>query len=166
MTPEQRMEELSKTYLFAVSAACGYAVAHWSQDQDCIDATLGAPGVLGGGHFADPKLDVQLKSTSNPALLRDEHVALQLPRKQYERLARRSFAPKLLVVLVLPVDEPTWVEVTAEHLLLRRCAYFLHASALEPITTDSKVVHVPFTQRFTPDALRAMMERVSRGEPP
>ena len=83
MTPEQRMEELSRAYLYAVTAACGFAVANWSQDQDCIDATVGAAGVLGEGHLADPKLDIQLKSTANPAALRDDHLALQVRKHQY-----------------------------------------------------------------------------------
>lgn len=37
---------------------------------------------------------------------------------------------------------------------------------LDPNTVHaSKVVRVPFSQPFTPEALRAMMERVSKGEP-
>jgi hypothetical protein len=62
---------------------------------------------LGGGSLADPKLDVQLKCTANQTLIREDHVALQVERRQYERLIAKSFVPKILVVLVLPEQEAT-----------------------------------------------------------
>jgi hypothetical protein len=78
VTPEQRKEELSRAYLHAVAAKCGFALGNWTQDQSCIDVTVGAAGVLGGGSLADPKLDVQLKCTANQTLVRSDHVALLL----------------------------------------------------------------------------------------
>lgn len=166
MTPEQQKEELSRAWLCAVAASCGYTLASWSQDQDCIDVTVGAPGVLTGGAVADPKVDLQLKATNSVNYVRSDHVALQVPRRQYERLTRRSFAEKVLVVLVLPDDPTEWVKVSPEQLVLRKCAYFAVARHLAPIAdAESKVVQVPFTRPFTPAALRAMMERVSREEP-
>ncbi len=35
-----------------------------------------------------------------------------------------------------------------------------------PITAESKVIHVPKTQTFSPAELITMMEKVSRGESP
>jgi len=121
-------------------------------------------GTAGG--LADPKIDLQLKATSSANLVQDNHVALQISRAQYERLTRRSFAEKVLVVLVLPADPSEWVTVTAEQLVLRKCAYFVVARHLDPnIEGATKLVRVPFSQAFTPAELRAMMERVSREEP-
>lgn len=166
MTPEQQKEELSRAWLCAVASACGFALASWSQDQDCIDVTVGAAGIPAGGVLADPKVDLQLKATNSPHFIRDDHVAIQIRRPQYERLTIRSFAEKVLVVLVLPTDPAEWVTVAADQLVLRKCAYFTVARRLEPIGDgESKVVQVPFSQPFTPDALRAMMVLVSREEP-
>jgi hypothetical protein len=72
MTVRRQKEEMSRAWLAAVAGACGYALAHWTQDQDCIDATIGAPGILGGGHLADPNLDLQLKATNSPTYVRDD----------------------------------------------------------------------------------------------
>ncbi|MDP1826511.1 MAG: DUF4365 domain-containing protein [Archangium sp.] len=131
-----------------------------------MDVTVAAAGIPNGGFLADPKVDLQLKATNSVNFIRSDHVALQIRRPQYERLTIRSFAEKVLVVLVLPPDPAEWVTVTAEQLVLRKCAYFTVARRLEPITEgESKVVPVPFSQPFTPDALRAMMVRVSREEP-
>lgn len=164
VTPEQRQEELSRAYLYAVAAKCGFALGNWTQDQSCIDVTIGAAGVLGGGSLADPKLDVQLKCTANQSLIRENHVALQLERAQYDRLSARSFVPKLLVVLVLPAEENDWVLHSPAELILRRCAYYLVATGLPRIETESKVVHVPLKNVFSPDALTGLLGRLSRGE--
>lgn len=166
MTPEQRKEELSRAYVHVVAAKCGFALGHWTQDQSCIDVTVGAAGVLGAGSLADPKLDVQLKCTANQALVGQHHVALQLARRQYERLTAKSFIPKVLVVLVLPEQEDDWVVHSPEQLVLRRCAYFMVTTGLPPITTETTVVHVPLVNVFSPDALSAMLGRLSRGEAP
>jgi len=164
LTPEQRQEELSPAYLHAVTAKCGFAIGNWSQDQSCIDATVGAAELLGGGNLADPKLDVQLKCTANQELVRDDHVALQISRKQYDRLVAKSFVPKILVVLVLPAHEAMWVAHSVEELILRRCAYFLRTTGLGPITAESKTVQVPLANIFSPSALEQMMGKLSRGE--
>jgi Domain of unknown function (DUF4365) len=168
VTPEQQKEELSRAWVTAIAAACGYAVGHWSQDQDCVDLTIGAPGVLGAGTLADPKLDLQLKATNSPNLIHENRVSIQLDRAQYSQLTRKSSVPKVLVVLVLPADQSLWVTATQESLVLKKSAYYLPARLFEPIgeTAASKLVNVPYTNPFTPGALRAMMERVSREEAP
>ncbi len=166
MTPEQQKEELSRAWLCAVAGSCGYALASWSQDQDCIDVTVGAAGIPATGVVADPKIDLQLKATNSVNLVQDDHVGLQISRTQYERLTRRSFAEKVLVVLVLPSNQSEWVTVTPEQLVLRKCAYYVVARHLDPVIEGAtKLVKVPFSQAFTPAVLRAMMERVSREEP-
>ncbi len=166
VTPKQRQEELSRVYLHAVAAKCGFALGSWTQDQSCIDVTVGASGVLGEGTLSDPKLDVQLKCTASEAKVREHAVSVQLERAQYDRLVAKSSVPKILVVLVLPKNEEQWVEHSSEQLILRRCAYFLRTTGMPPFPTekDSTVVQVPLQNEFSPGALQAMLERLSRGE--
>jgi hypothetical protein len=166
MTPEQQKEEISRAYIHAVAARCGFAVGAWSQDQGCIDMSIGASGALGNGTLEDPRIDLQLKCTSDARHLREEHVAWQLERPHYDKLRARSSVLKLLVVLVLPESEAEWIEHGVEALIIRRCAYWLSLSGMPAITTESKVVHVPRTNVFSPEQLKSMMERLSRGEPP
>lgn len=163
MTPNQRKEELSRAWLAAVAGSCGYALANWSQDQDCIDATIAAADPIGRGTIADPKLDIQLKATSER--FTETGVKVQLKKAQMERLTRRSMVPKILVAMLLPPENEVEV-VPHEHLVLRKCAYFCVASAIDPtVEGDSKVIEVPFTQPFTPEVLRNMMKNLSAGEP-
>jgi len=42
VTPNQQREELSKAYVAAVAARCGFKLGTWNQDDDCLDVTIGA----------------------------------------------------------------------------------------------------------------------------
>lgn len=168
MTENQQKEEISKAYLHAIAARCGYKLANWTQDDDCMDVTLCAPGVLGQGQIADPKLDLQLKCTSNPQALRlaENALAHQLTAERYEKLRRRAATPKLLVVLLLPEARDEWITHSGESLILRRCAYYMVMTGKDPLTPDTKstYVKIPLDQIFSPDAVRLLMERLSRDE--
>ncbi len=165
MTPEQQKEEISRAYVHAVAARCGFAVSNWSQDQGCVDVSIGASSALGGGTLEDPRIDLQLKCTSDTHHLREDHVAWQLSRPHYDKLRARSSTPKLLVLLVLPELEAEWMQHSTDSLIIRRCAWWLPMAGMPSINTESKVVHLPRTNVFSPEQLRSMMERVSRGEP-
>lgn len=168
MTENQQKEEISKAYVHAVAARCGYKVANWSQDDDCMDVTLCAPGILGGGEIADPKIDLQLKCTSGQSYFRNggSEIAYQLTAPRYEKLRRRAATPKLLVLLLLPETPEEWITHSAESLIMRRCAYYLVMTGKDPLSPEDKstYVKIPVAQTFSPDAVRALMERLSKGE--
>lgn len=168
MTPQQQREELSKAYVAAIAARCGFKLGVWSQDDDCLDVTIGAAGVLGGGILAGPKLDLQLKSSSDPRHIHDDHIAWSLPRAHYDRLRSDACSPRILVVLVLPEQEHDWVRHSPESLVLRRCAYWdsLHGRAPLESSVDSTTVHIPRAQVLSPTTLHALMVKVSRKEVP
>jgi len=48
--------------------------------------------------------------------------------------------------------------------MLRRCAYYKVTTGLPGIAAESTVLHVPLVNVFSPDALRAMLGRLSRAE--
>lgn len=162
MTPEQKKEEISKAYVHAVAARCGFVIATWSQDQGCVDSTIGSAGTLGKGLLEDPKLDIQIKATARSAVEHETHLAVQLQRSHYDKLrtAQRSI-PIVLVVLLLPENETDRIAHSADALILRRCAYWVSLRGAPPITGDSKLVHVPKTNLFSPQQLQAMLETIS-----
>ncbi len=167
MTPEQRQEEISKAYLHAVAAKCGFAVAGWSQDHGCLDATVGAAATVGSGHLVRPKVDIQLKATHRKDVEYDEYVSWTLDIDHYDRLRAPAQAPHLLVVLLLPDDVEQSVEHSIEQLVLRRCAYWVTMTGMEPVRSQkSKTVRLPKSQVFSPAALTGILETVSRGGTP
>jgi len=163
MTPQQRQEEISKAYLHAVAASCGFTVGTWSQDHGCIDATVGAASPIGAGHLSRPKVDIQLKATTQADLERDDYVSWTLEIDHYDSLRAEAHVPHLLVVLLLPEDVDQSVEHTVDHLLIRRCAYWVKMTGMGAETGRSKTVRLPKANVFSPQALKTILDAISRG---
>jgi hypothetical protein len=163
VTPEQRQEEISKAYLHAVAASGGFSVGSWTQDHGCVDATVGAATTVGGGAIARPKVDIQLKATSQQDLEHDEYVSWTLKIDHYDALRAPAHVPHLLVVLLLPENVDDSVEHTVEQLVIRRCAYWVKMTGMDAAAGESKTVRLPKTQVLSPDALRDVLMQISAG---
>jgi hypothetical protein len=158
MTKAHRQEGLSRAYMQAVAARCGLSVDWRGQDYG-IDLTLfeivsDAAGLSESGL----RVDVQLKSTTTPAVQATE-VFYDLEVKAYHRLRLAARVdPRLLVLLVLPADEGEWLSISEEHLLLRRCAYWLDLRG-RPTTRNTSTVRValPRANVFSPDQLNRLI---------
>lgn len=164
MTPQQRQEEISKAYVHAVSAACGFAVGTWSQDHGGIDASIRSSSAVGKGHLSKPCIDVQLKATTQNDLKKEKHLSWPLERAHYDKLRARSAAPHLLVVLLLPDQVDDSIEHTVEHLLIKKCAYWVTMTGMEERDQANITVKLPLQNQFSPKQLRDIMEKVSLGE--
>lgn len=167
MTPEQQKEEISKAYVAAVAARCSYALGAWSQDQGGLDITIGAASPVGGGHIAAPRIDLQLKCTSDQNRVKKEHVSWQFKTAdKHDTLVAPRLAPMFLVIMVLPGDPTGWIVHSEDELIMRRCAYYALMSGEPKATVAAPTVQVPFANVFSPDALERLMERVSKRELP
>lgn len=171
MTPEQQREELSRAYVSAVAAVCGYKRGEWSQDDSCVDVTISTAGIVGAGTYADPKVDLQLKCTSDRRhVLRDGRISWSLSLDHHAQLVSKSMNPKLLVVVVLPSDPKQWLSHSPKQLVLRRCAWWLRMTGLPAAVPkkgqNSVTVHLPKKQTFSPEALQSIMATVSAGQMP
>lgn len=163
MTPEQRQEEVSKAYLHAVAAKCGFAIAGWSQDHGCVDVTIAASAALEPGSLARPKVDIQLKATTQQHLEHAEYVSWELEMPHYNSLRAPALSPHLLVVLMLPANVDESVEHSVDHLLIRRCAYWVKMTGMpEVLGQNSKTVRLPKSQPFSPDSLREILVQIGR----
>lgn len=165
MTPAQRKEEISKAYLHALAAINGFAVANWSQDHGCVDTTVSAAEPLIVGGPARTKIDVQLKATQQERVEQEDHISWKLEAAHYNWLVAHSICPLVLVVLLLPMDGSPSVTHSTEQLVIRRCAYWTCVRGQRlPEGQESKVVHLPKANVFSPDGLREMLTRVSKGD--
>lgn len=163
MTPQQRQEEISKAYIHAVCAACGFAVGTWSQDHGGIDASIRSSVAVGAGHLSKPCIDVQLKATTQNHLKREKYLSWPLERAHYDKLRAPAAAPHLLVVLLLPDEVDDSIEHTVESLLIKKCAYWVAMTGMEERDQVSITVKLPLENQFSPNQLRVIMEKVSRG---
>lgn len=165
MDLNRQKEEFSNAFVQAVASAAGYSVARPGVDDDSVDWIVAQSG--GEGTVRSPRLDLQLKSSSS-AEVRDGVIPFPLKLKNYEDLRPLNcLVPRILVVVLLPVEVSDWLELSEEQLILRHCAYWMSLYGMDEVDNEKRVtVHVPVEQKFHVESLSAMMEMVSRGERP
>jgi hypothetical protein len=169
MTLTDIESELSLAYLLAVGARAGFAVELTRVDRNSIDATLKSVREVENpdATIAFPMLELQMKATTNLAALQSPPnvFSFQLGRKNYDDLRNsRTMVPRILVVLKLPEEQGDWLLHSEDQLMLRKCAYWVNLKGNAAISTESKAVHLPMGNVFSPEQVRAIMERISMQE--
>lgn len=163
MYVSNQKQQFSSAYFQAVVAAAGYGLYRPEPDDDSVDW-----GIAAGSAETPrrPRVEVQLKCTARQ-LLTEDSVRFPLEIKNYNDLRLETIVPRILMVVLVPDDVESWLEQTEEQLALRHCGYW-SSLAGQPETDNmtSVTVSLPRSQRFSPDGLRAMMQRVNDGEMP
>jgi len=165
ITTAHRMESLSRAYVQAVAAQAGLNYSFRIYDYG-TDVSLGEVREVGGVYtetgFA---IDIQLRSSSL-AQVREQEVAYDQDVRTYDFLRQEGVViPRILVLMVLPADEAEWIGQTEAGLELRRCAYWLSCRGYAPTANTSSVrLAIPRTNVFGVEAVRAMFDRLRRGE--
>jgi hypothetical protein len=152
-------EQFSKAFVLAVAALAGCSAAEPEPDVDSIDWTLScrlAP--------RRPKLDLQVKSTIND-VGSPESIYFPLRRKNYDDLIlTKLLTRRLLILVVVPRQPETWLSVSPEQLVLRRCAYWCSLAGLPESENESSVtVRVPRANLFDVAALMGLMQAINEG---
>ncbi|MDX2038127.1 MAG: DUF4365 domain-containing protein [Isosphaeraceae bacterium] len=166
MTDNERKQQLSIAYVHAVAARAGYACQLINVDDDSIDVQLAARGVVHEKSILrSPRIDVQLKATARQPTFQDDHLDFPLSIKNYDDLRAESLVPRILVVLLLPVDEEAWLTQSEDEMIIRRCAYWTSLVHQPETGNRSSVsVRVPRSRLFSVSELRDLMAKVSRKE--
>jgi hypothetical protein len=157
-----QMEQYSQAFLYAVSAAAGFGLSRPVPDTDSVDWTIWAGSEL----QSRPKLDLQLKATSQD-VLRDGHLAFRLSKKNYDDLrADRLMVPRMLLVVVVPQDPSDWMDQSEDALVMSRCGYWMSLKGM-PDGGDqaSFTVQVPRANQWDGAALAEIMRRIDAGQP-
>lgn len=154
-----RMEALSRAYVSAIAASAGYSMGHIEPDRDSLDALILAKGEM------RPQIGLQLKATSGIAVTNGPFTFV-LSVKNYEDLRVKTQSPRLLIVVSMPVNEADWLHHHADHLILRRCAYWKSLLG-EPQTSNTSTVSVAMhtSQVFDAPTLTSLMDKSRAGIP-
>ena len=169
MLTDQNIEsELSYAYLHAIASRggiiCESAGRH--TDEAGVDAVLRVKGMLDlDSILTQFTVDVQLKATKKIPIEQNERYSYSIKVKNYNELrSTNTGAPQLLVVLYLPADANTWLDLSEECLVTRRCAYWVSLRGAPETDQDSKTVYIPKSNVLSVESLRVLMTRFSKLE--
>lgn len=156
-----RQEQFANAFLVTVAAVAGFTAARPDVDNDSVDWTLASRLPR------RPKIDVQMKSRRVEDVDRDYLIRYDLKRKNYDDLIMMDLlTPRLLVLVLVPPNIGGWLDLTAERLILRRCAYWVSLSGQPPTDNETTVrVSVPRSNLLNVASLEGLMQRANDQEP-
>jgi hypothetical protein len=109
--------------------------------------------------------DFQSKTTVNWSI-EGPDIVYDLEANAYNDLVERdgkSAFPFLLILLCLPQAEDAWLSVSADELILRRCAFWCKLSGALTTNTGTKRIHVPSANVLTPQTVLNILENIKTG---
>ena len=159
---DQQKEQFSKAFVQAVATIAGYGTYQPAVDDDSVD--LGVAARSSANTPRRPRLELQLKCThvDEGGV---EFLAYDLKLKNYEDLRADTIVPRILVVVLVPQDVNSWMEITDQEVCLRHCAYWLSLKDLPATSNAYKVrMQIPRAAKFTPQELQGLMVKINNGE--
>jgi len=167
LTENHIKEGLSRAFILAVAHRAGLNCALHAFDYG-LDGTFRHIKTRGTRRIDSGfSIDFQAKA-SESCTFDAEFVSYNLEAKSHKDLVDDTVgAPRILIVLALPSDQATWLEISPDALVLRRCAWWtsLRGQAATKNST-TQIVKIPTTQVFDVAALIAMFGRVQSGGMP
>ncbi len=168
LTENNIKAELSYAYLHAVAARAGLACVATDRHADGagVDAVIRAKERFDSASLlTEFTLEIQLKATSRQLPLNDGRYSFRMEMGHYDKLRSTDVAaPRYLAVLMMPVPDAQWLEVTAEQLICRRCVRWVSLRDASAVEQDTVTVYVPETNVLTPEALRELASMASKQE--
>ncbi len=164
MDINQQKEQFSITYIRAIAAVAGYSLYRPEVDNDSVDLGIVSRG--GTGKILSPRLELQLKCTARE-ILEENYLKYPLSLKNYNDLKINALVPRILVVVLVPEKITDWIKQTESELCLRYCAYWVSLRGSPDTENITNVtIEIPRSNQLTPDALQAIIERISFGDLP
>lgn len=167
MDVNEQGQRFSFAYVHAVASVTGYAVDEKRTDDDSVDLTICRRG--GAGTARSPKLDLQVKHWRQGSFPPEaDTLSYPLKVKNHNELCGDGFqTPRILVVVLDPVEIDDWVHQTDSQLALRHCGYWLSLRERQPSDNEETVtVHLARTQVFSTESLRTLMDISGNGGAP
>ena len=158
MQESRAQEQFSFAYITAVASAAKVQVELRRLDDDGID------GELISDQGTEPRIDFQAKSTFQ-AIEHANHISYPLKVENYALLIRRTSAPRILIVTIVPSTRDQWLHQNTNRLLTRRCAYWEILKGRQPTANRQTItIDIPKSQTFSPENLAELMRRADTGD--
>lgn len=147
-----------ETFIRALASAAGLIVARADLDVTGEDFTISAKGVVAGKRH--PKIDVQIKSWSNPkGTAADWSYPMRV--EHFNELAGTDYSlPRFLVVVIVPKQHHEYAVAGPDRLVLNHAAYWVglqDQDRLDPAERTMITVRVPRANLLTTNVLRSLM---------
>jgi len=173
---DDRYDNVKEKISYAViKAICANAdlvykeIDHYD-DTDTVDVSIRSKTLPddSGRIELTPFVHLQVKCTSSPNYnATGEFLSYSIDVDNYRDLIKKSRTPFLFVVMVLPKDVPSWIVVSKECLVIKKCIHWCNPSALDiTLKPDQKhvTIRVPVSNVLDMHTLYQILDKASKGE--
>ncbi|MFE2532592.1 DUF4365 domain-containing protein [Streptomyces sp. NPDC059371] len=159
-----RQEHFSLAYLRMVTYAAGCSIKVHETDYEGLDITV--TSAADHEFYYGPEFNVQMKCTTRTELLRKKHMAWPMKPDTYKKLIQpKRMAPSYLMVLLVPGEPESWLEIDESQLLTRSRMYWQEAALLPPFKegNETQTVQLPRSNLFDVSQLLGIMKKIGEG---
>ena len=157
MAPNLQMEQRSLAAINAVAADAGVSVVMPGPDVRSVD------GVLIDSFGSRSRIEFQVKATVRD-IQRGDSLRLPITVREYDELRMESWAPRILLVVLMPDKSEPWLSQTDDGLCLHSRVYWVSLAELPSVSNAATVtVSIPMANVFNRVQLEAMMNRAEAG---
>lgn len=159
LNPTDYHDVISKEFVRLTAARLGFDASEPRMDRTGVDM------VVNGGGDMYPRLDFQLKGTTDLQLRSDGRIGFSLTRRLYEKYRSPNRIGTLIFVLVhFPALPNECIEVRQGEIVLRASAYFTVPKEWPASSPSARTVEVPLqaSDRFDDIKLSQLMEAVAK----
>jgi hypothetical protein len=160
-----KKEQLSLGFVHIIASAAGFSIKEHKTDYDGVDITIASSADY--EKFYCPQFELQVKCTAQRRLLNSGTLTWTLQAGPFNRLTNpKSYLPRFLGVMLVPVDALDWIEQDEEQLVARCCMYWMPAAKLGAITGDqqSKTVRLIRDRRLDVPQMKKIMKAIGDGD--
>lgn len=157
MQHSRAQEQFSFAYITAIASKVRIQVELRRLDDDGID------GILISDQGTAPRIEFQAKSIG-PSTEQLHQISYPLKVEHYSQLIRKTTAPRILIVMIVPQDPENWLSQDTEQLVTKRCAYWEVLRGRPPTYNHSQInIRIPKSQVFSPEDLTALIQWADEG---
>ncbi len=121
-----------------------------------IDITIRAPGIIRG--ILSPSIDAQVKCTAKD-VVKDTFIKYPLQVKNYRRLISKSVVPQILIVVIVPKDMSSIINILQNETFVKSCAYWISLKGREDTNNDETItIEIPRDNVLTSQVLIDQIE--------
>jgi Domain of unknown function (DUF4365) len=158
-----QQEKFSYAYLQTIAVAAGYELQAKGRAMDNagIDIAIEVPGQI--GRVLSPKLDAQVKCTTDLSIIRADFIHYPLDVRNYQRLRHpHPSCPQFLFLVFVPPDHDSWLIVLEDQSILKKCAYWFSLKGM-PLTSNKQTItiRIPRVNLMTPQTLQQIMFQIA-----
>jgi hypothetical protein len=153
-------EHLALAYVYAVVSRAGCSTELVRVDRNSVDITVKhVDNSASADEVREGVIDLQVKAYAHDPPAGPIQYYLTNEKNFHDLRQIHTLYPKLLVVVLLPTDESTWVHFSEDALVLRRCGYWMSL-----VGAENRALTIPRQNVFDGQSLMRLMALARRRE--